>query len=336
MSTLLGSVGAWKCFCAAGSLCVATTIVHIDVDKCRSARTVAARRVLTLSMQYPELFPADAWADAFVLPQDAATIQPPHLRGIDIYNGAQWVFIAGFECTDLSTAGSGKGFEGAKSGPTYNAMMKTLGGLQQEQKARPPIYFVENTFPHTAPPANVIAALNTLHNSLGQEVALDAARVGSYAHRLRNYWTNLADPIALQTVLNSFERDPSLNLRTVLDHGRTPQICVHARKYPWYPANVPNQELKVLPTLVARPHSWNWSVFKIADGSTRIGEGLVREGDSLVDLTMEERERVMGYEAGCTEGVSDSARHQLTGATFDALAVSTLSVVGHCLGPSPA
>ena len=87
---------------------------------------------------------------------------------------------------------------------------------------------------------------------------------------------------------------------------------------------------------MARPHSWNWSVFKIADGSTRIGEGLVREGDSLVDLTMEERERVMGYEAGCTEGVSDSARHQLTGATFDALAVSTLSVVGHCLGPSPA
>ena len=148
------------------------------VDKCNSARAVAEKRVFMLSVQYHELFPVGAWADAFVMPQDATTVKPPHLRGIDIYNGAQWVFIAGFECTDLSTAGSGKGLEGAKSGPTYTAMMKTLGWLQQEQKARPPLYFVENTYPHTAQPANVLAALATLHDSLGQEVTLDAARGG--------------------------------------------------------------------------------------------------------------------------------------------------------------
>ena len=101
-------------------------------------------------------------------------------------------------------------------------------------------------------------------------------------------------------------------------------MCTAARKVPWYPANVPGQELKVLPTLVSRPHSWNWSVIPTKDGASRIGQGLVREGAALLDLTMEERERAMGYEAGCTAGVSPSARHQNTGAAFDAVAVSTI------------
>ena len=156
---------------------------------------------------------------------------------------------------------------------------------------------------HTATPPAVIKAFEMLRRNLGQEVTLDAARVGSYAHRLRSYWSNLCDPVELQTVLDSYERDPSRGVGQVLNHKRTPQICVASREAPWYPANVPGEEFKVLPTLVARHGSWNWSKFTKANGSVHIGQGLVWDNGSLVDLTLEERERVMGYPTNSTASI---------------------------------
>ena len=134
----------------------------------------------------------------------------------------------------------------------------------------------------------------------------------------------MCDPVELQTVLDSYERDSSRGVGQVLNHKRTPQICVANREAPWYPANVPGEEFKVLPTLVARHGSWNWSKFTKANGSVHIGQGLVWDNGSLVDLTLEERERVMGYPTNSTAGVSKSARYNLTGSCFDAVAVSTL------------
>ena len=311
-------------------------------DKFRPAQTVASLRMQTLSMKYPELFPAQAWADAFTLPQDVTEIRPSHLKGIDIDNDHQWVLVAGFECSDLSSAGSRTGFGGDKSAPTFHAMLQILGWMQHVQKklGRPPMYFIENTFNGVATSAAVREAFTVLRACLGKHVILDAARVGSYAHRMRSYWTNIADPVGLQHVLDTYERDPSLSLRDVLDPNRYPQVCNSSRSRPWYPANVPGHELQVFPTLVSRQHSWNFCQIANPDGTVRVGQGLVWENDSLVDLNIEERERIMGYEAGCTEGVSHSARHSLTGATFDATAVATLfataiavrlrGTCGHC------
>ena len=163
-----------------------------------------------------------------------------------------------------------------------------------------------------------------LRSSIGKEVTLDAARVGSFAHRLRSYWSNLCDANSLQMVLDTYERDPSLRLKQVLNDGHTPQRCTAARKPPWYPADVIGKKYRVLPTLVARHGSWNWSCFTKADGSVHTGQGLVWDNGSLVDLTLEERERVMGYPTGCTEDVSHAARYNLTGSCFDVVAVSTL------------
>ena len=204
-------------------------------------------------------------------------------------------------------------------------MLQILGWLQSVQTpvSCPPIYFIENTFNGVATSA-VRDAFAVLRASLGHHVLLDAARVGSYAHRLRSYWSNLADPIALQQVLDSYERDPSLRLQDVLEPGRSPQLCTAPRKSPWYDASVPQQELRVLPTLVSRVNSWQFSKFPNHDGTVSVGQGLVWENDSLVDLHIEERERIMGYDTGCTMGVSFSARHHLIGATFDATAVATL------------
>ena len=207
--------------------------------------------------------------------------------------------MAGFVCADLSSAGSGTELEGVKSAPTYHALLQTLGWLQHEQRhALAPLYFIENTVHHTATPRAVVKAFEMLRSSIGQEVTLDAARVGSFAHRLRSYWSNLCDANSLQMVLDTYERDPSLRLKQVLNDGHTPQRCTAARKPPWYPADVIGKKYRVLPTLVARHGSWNWSCFTKADGSVHTGQGLVWDNGSLVDLTLEERERVMGYPTG--------------------------------------
>ena len=104
---------------------------------------------------------------------------------------------ADFVCADLSSAGLGTGLEGTQTAPTFNALLQTLGWLQREQRhARAPLYFIENTMAHTAAPQAVVEAFQKLRSCLCQEITLDAARVGSYAHRLRSYWTNLCDAAA--------------------------------------------------------------------------------------------------------------------------------------------
>ena len=94
-------------------------------------------------------------------------------------------------------------------------------------------------------------------DQLGDPVLLDAAQVGAGAHRLRNYWTNLANPAHLMTVLDTVHRDPSISLRnSVLDPGRSPQMALRADMLPMYPVNTKGEELRALPTLMATVDSY--------------------------------------------------------------------------------
>ena len=123
-----------------------------------------------------------------------------------------------------------------------------------------PCTLIENTVPHTATTAPIRQAFQILKQSLGRSVQFDAARVGSYAHRLRSYWSNLCDMNALRLVVNTYERDASLSLQEVLGVNRAPQVCTRVKQSPWYAADLPGEPFKVLPTLVERHDSWNWSI----------------------------------------------------------------------------
>ena len=161
-------------------------------------------------------------------------------------------------------------------------------------------------------------AYEEICSRIGPSVLLDAARTGSYAHRLRNYWTNLCNPAHLQLVLDTYERDPSLALTDILDHGRVPQICRKTHKPPWYPVNIIGQPLLVLPTLMATINSYSFR-----DGY----QGMVAAPDgTLVPLTITERELALGFTAGCTDApdATYATRHRVTGSCFDMFAVSTL------------
>ena len=84
---------------------------------------------------------------------------------------------------------------------------------------------------------------------------------------------------------------------SILAPGRLPQICRQADVLPMFPVNVVGQPIRVLPTLVATQNSY--AFWYLLSGP---GPGLVWDSahQQLEPLTIEERERALGYSAGCT------------------------------------
>jgi hypothetical protein len=90
---------------------------------------------------------------------------------------------------------------------------------------------------------------------IGQPVLLDAARFGSGAHRLRNFWTNLALPHHLICCANQVHRNPNLFADKWLDPGRETINAAHSDFLPFYPCNKKGERRRSFPTLVAFPIS---------------------------------------------------------------------------------
>ena len=126
-------------------------------------------------------------------------------------------------------------------------------------KSAPLAYILENT----------AAQFNHKHDTVresdhpyicsvvGQPTPIDAAQFGSYAHRLRNFWTNLADPAHLHAVLPAVEPPPHRYVTDILEPNRTPvPVTRPGHPTPWYPRNMPGRPQVTLPTLVATQRSY--------------------------------------------------------------------------------
>jgi hypothetical protein len=189
--------------------------------------------------------------------------------------------IAGWSCEDLSAAGKGRGLEGTRSDNFFD-IIRVVGVLQQVQLHRPPGYILENT--HMQSPHNHQHVRDVSFPGmcavLGQPVELDAARCGSYDYRLRNFWSNLACPRAVQTVCRCIQREPGRHVQSVLDDGRTAPVVTQANKPPWYACNkVQGDPVEALPTLVAVQHSRAFRVYGGIRGKGMIWqEPVVRDG----------------------------------------------------------
>jgi hypothetical protein len=181
---------------------------YSDIDP--AARAVAQHRLPLLQARYPGLLPATALDSSFTaLPQDVWYIQPYHLRQLAALHQRQWLVVGGWECQDLSPAGTSKGLAGAK-GSTLAPLVQILAVLWQCQQHLPPAYIVENTAMQynfrsagvMGPPFDIICA------ALGQPACLDATQFDSLAHRVRNYWTNLCTLQQLQVAAAQVQRTP--------------------------------------------------------------------------------------------------------------------------------
>eukprot|EP00854_Cymbomonas_tetramitiformis_P010215 gene10215-biopygen10446 len=178
----------------------------------------------SLHNQYFSQLPLDALQNAFTtLPKDLRQITPHHLANLTA-NGEYVFAIVGTECQDLSSAGSLQGLQGKHSSVLYD----------------------------------VVNVLGQLQRLVGIPITIDAAQIGARAHRLRNYWSNMACPISAQQVLTAVECDPNRLGNDILDPGRTerPAACDTARDH--YRCNIQGKPMRAWPTMMSFPESYRF------------------------------------------------------------------------------
>jgi hypothetical protein len=188
---------------------------YVYADTAEAAQKVMRHRLAVLTGRYPHLLPASAWDLAFdTLPMDVYGITKANLSAA-VQPGEQWLVVAGWECQDLSPAGGGKGLSGSKS-KSYFQLLHLLNDLQGVSRAKgnPPIgYVLENTAFQYHWNAEVAGRdFARVTDVLGNPLEVDAARFGSRAHRLRNFWTNLGDPVKVAAAITCAERPPGLTV----------------------------------------------------------------------------------------------------------------------------
>jgi hypothetical protein len=89
--------------------------------------------------------------------------------------------------------------------------MDVCASLQLLQPKLSPAFIFENTSIQAHRDSQIsVNDFNTICSIIGQPVLLDAARFGSGAHRLRSFWSNLANPTQILAVADAIDRDPSL------------------------------------------------------------------------------------------------------------------------------
>jgi hypothetical protein len=298
--------------------------LYSDVDP--AAVAVAQLRLDKLHGLYPVSFPLSASADAFTaLPADVTAVGAPALVSAGALDGTQWVVVAGWSCQDLSRGGAGLGLEGSRSCTFYDAV-RIVGALQQMQSV-PPAFIFENTYMQDDNRHSVLESFNIICKVLGQPVVVDAARFGAFAHRARNYWSNMASPQWVQAVCDGVQRAPDRFVNSVLDVGREVAFQQNPRSPPFYSCNVPGAHVSALPTLVARPSSWSFR---------SNGTGMIRDLATgvLSEPNPDERERLMGFSGHDTAapGVAPVARHAIVGNAMDRFTTTSLFAIYGALG----
>ena len=178
----------------------------------------------------------------------------------------------------------------------------------------------------------VLQDFTVVTHHLGTPFMVDAAQCGSYAHRLRNYWTNLAPLSVLQHSLHGTVRDPHRLVQDILDEDSSPRPVTAQESPPYYAANVIGSSRAVWPTLLS---------FTGSHAFCDDGPGMVyrhRTGQ-WEEPSPEEQERVMGFQSGTTAhpSLSRHVRNRLMGQVMDLhclICVITTCLALQMLAPS--
>lgn len=188
--------------------------------------------------------------------------------------------------------------------------------------------------------ARVISAdRDLIYSSFGYHVSCDAARFGSYAHRLRHYWTNLAAAEHLQCCIDAVTRPPGLLVADILLPGRYVLPVETSDRKPFYSCNLKSELRSAWPTFVTVLQS---RAFK-PSGPGAVFDVSLR---GYTEPCPDERELAMGFDKGCTRiphvagqpSVTEKHRHVLTGNAMDVNVLSSLvALCGRLVQPgSPA
>jgi site-specific DNA-cytosine methylase len=167
--------------------------------------------------------------------------------------GHPWLISAGWPCQDYSSAGLGT--LGRRAAVLHD-VARIIHMMQQRHRDLPPGYILENVaMQHNFRHEHIkFPVYDQIVEQLGTPVTFDAAQAGSYAHRLRNYWTNLVHPEHLQQLLDSLDIPRDKVIDEILGHGRTSrpvepnEQTISGRRY-----NTVGSPRAVMPTLDVVP-----------------------------------------------------------------------------------
>ncbi len=151
---------------------------YLYVERDETTRRVSLRHLALLMRQYPELLPRSAIRGyQRALPLDIALLGAQNLARV----GPIDLVIAGWPCQGHTWAGHGEGLHDLRS-RVFWEMLRVLRHLQTQQ-ARAPTYILENVPLLGDTRFHVMASVHKIRFWIGPTVLLDAARVGSRAHR---------------------------------------------------------------------------------------------------------------------------------------------------------
>jgi site-specific DNA-cytosine methylase len=123
------------------------------------------------------------------------------------------LIIKGWECPGFLATRFGKGLNDTRSG-LFTEMVRLITWAQSISPTLG--YVIENTPSQLDEKEKVQEHYTLVKHYIGEPLLLDAAQCGSYAHRLCNWWTNLAPLLVLQLALRYTIRDPNLQVYHIL------------------------------------------------------------------------------------------------------------------------
>ena len=138
--------------------------------------------------------------------------------------------MVGWPCQGHSRAGSCQGLRDPHSSLFWE-LLRLLRWSQREQ-ATPVAYVFENVPQLGKVSAQIHEDARMVCQHLGEPVAVDVAAFGSYTHRLRWKWTNLANGPGISAALDLIVRPEGRLLDQILEEGRSAQAVVQKDEPP--------------------------------------------------------------------------------------------------------
>jgi hypothetical protein len=236
---------------------VVSTYAYADNDP--QVRLIAAHRLHMLHQQYPSQLPLHAFQHSLdCLPHNVKDITPAHLTQFT-QQLRPVILWAGWECQDLSGAGSGRGSAGSRSS-TFFPLLDIVKHLQSALGSRF-AYFLENVAmvaPWQRSPT-VIADYHRINTLVGHPpVARTLPGSVPTLTALGTTWTNLAPQPLLQQAIYAVTRPRIWLVDSILDPNRQSQTVFVSDQSPLYPCILPGQVRLALPTLMATVGSYNF------------------------------------------------------------------------------
>ena len=269
----------------------------IEIDDV--SRAIARKTLSDLQEEYPGQLPDKAILNYNKrLPQNIELVTEADVVHLVQNNGSIDFVCGGWECQSMSMAGHHKGMEDERFLPFLD-MVKILNFLQQEQSIKP-LFLFENTWPgEPGRYPNVDKAAKLVESFIGAPVTIDAAGLGSVAHRIRLFWTNWCRPEILQEAIPK-DILPNPTLKQILSEFHVPTIPSHNSRPPFAKHNVLGKPRVCMPTIVSFPKSFAYRL----QANNKPGEGQLWNTQTKCweEPNIEEREQMMGYTVGSTSG----------------------------------